>query len=108
MELMSNNILFKVHGGKYVHNQKVSIRPIEHHYEEDGEPEYIKYGCPLCESLSKSYPNEVMDDDEPFKRFSFPKGTPQCPCCGINIEWNYKGISELAKMFEHISGELSI
>ena len=61
MELMSSNILFKVHGGKYVHNQKVSIRPIEHHYEEDGEPEYIKYGCPLCVNLLESYPNKTMD-----------------------------------------------
>lgn len=105
MTLMSSNVLFEVHGGKYVHNQKVSLRPIEHHYEEDGEPENIKYSCQLCENLSKSYPNKEMDDDEQFKRFSFPKGTPQCPCCGINIEWNYKEIrySELAKAFE-ISG----
>lgn len=105
MALMSSNVLFKVHGGKYVHNQKVSLRPIEHHYEEDGEPENIKYSCQLCESLSKQYPNKVMDDDEQFKRFSFPKGTPQCPCCGINIEWNYKRTrySELAEAFE-VSG----
>ena len=34
------------------------------------------------------YPNKTMDNDEQFKRFSFPKGTLQCPCCGINIEWN--------------------
>lgn len=105
MTLMSSNVLFEVHGGKYVHNQKVSLRPIEHHYEEDGEPENIKYSCQLCENLSKSYPNKEMDDDEQFKRFSFPKGTPQCPCCGINIEWNYKRTrySELAEAFE-VSG----
>lgn len=105
MALMSSNVLFKVHGGKYVHNQKVSLRPIEHHYEEDGEPENIKYSCQLCENLSKQYPNKVMDDDEQFKKFSFPKGTPQCPCCGINIEWNYKRTrySELAEAFE-VSG----
>ena len=108
MALIKSDILFKVCGAKSVGKQKVKVKPVEHHYEEDGEQEYIKYGCPLCENLSKSYPNEVMDDDEQFKRFSFPKGTPQCPCCGINIEWNYKGISELAKAFEHISGELSI
>ena len=102
MALISSSVLFKVHGGKYVHNQKVSLRPIEHHYEKEGEPENIKYSCQLCENLSKSYPNKVMDDDEQFKKFSFSKGTPQCPCCGINIEWNYKGIrySELAKAFE--------
>ena len=105
MALMSSNVLFEVHGGKYVHNQKVSLRPIEHHYEEDGEPENIKYSCQLCENLSKLYPNKIMDDDEQFKKFSFSKGTPQCPCCGINIEWNYKRTrySELAEAFE-VSG----
>lgn len=33
MALMKSNVLFRVHGGKHVFEQKVSLRPIEHHYE---------------------------------------------------------------------------
>lgn len=94
MALMKSNVLFRVHGGKHVFEQKVSLRPIEHHYEKNGEPEYIKYGCQLCESLANSYPGKVMDDNEQFTNFSFAEGTPQCPCCGINIYWDYKKVSE--------------
>ena len=51
MALISSSVLFKVHGGKYVHNQKVSLRPMEHHYEKDGELENIKYSCQLWTDL---------------------------------------------------------
>ena len=74
--------------------QKVKLRPIERHYEKENESEKIKYSCQLCESLSREYPNKVLDEDNQFKNFSFPKGTPQCPCCGINIDWDYKKVIE--------------
>lgn len=51
----------------------VKIKPIAHHYEEPGEPEYIKYGCPVCESLGE--------------RFSITEGTRHCPSCGVNLLW---------------------
>ena len=35
-----------------------------------------------------------MGGDEQFMNFSFSEGTPQCPCCGINIDWDYKKVSE--------------
>lgn len=90
MALMKSDVMFKVDGAKFVYQQRVSLRPNEHHYENEGEPEYIKYSCQLCESLANNYPNKVMDKEEKFTRFSFPKGTKQCPCCGVYIDWNYR------------------
>lgn len=78
---------FKVSPARLVHQQRVGIESIAHHYENEGEPEYIKYSCPICEMISEKYVNEQDDENEQFKRFSFAKGTPQCPCCGINFEW---------------------
>lgn len=53
MALMKSGVMFKVCGAKTVGEQKVKVKPIEHRYEKDGEPEYIKYGCPLCEDLGR-------------------------------------------------------
>lgn len=89
MALIKSDVLFHVKGAKIVSKQKVSLRPVEHHYENKGEDKYIKYGCQLCEELAKAYPNKLMDKDEKFIRFSFPKGTKQCPVCGVYIDWNY-------------------
>lgn len=54
---------------------KVAIYPTEHHYEDVGEPEYVKYGCPICELLGA--------------RHSFPKSTQSCPICGVNLVWKH-------------------
>lgn len=88
-------MLFHVKGSKVVHKQKVTVRPIEHHYEQDGEPENIKYGCPLCESLGTAYrkfyshSSGLFDEDKQFVSFQIPKGTPNCPICGINLDWSF-------------------
>lgn len=94
MALIKSNVLFHVKGAKTVSKQRVSLRPVEHHYETEGEEEYIKYSCQLCESIAKGYPNKVMNEYEKFIQFSFPKGTKQCPCCGAYIDWNYKEIRQ--------------
>lgn len=97
MALIRANAMFKVFPAKVVHKQKVKLRPNEHHYENVGEEPYIKYSCQICEQLAKSveglslYSDDENDEDERFIRFSFPKGTKQCPCCGVNIDWDYKG-----------------
>lgn len=96
MALIRADAMFKIYGAKSVHKQKVKLRPNEHHYEEEGQEPYIKYSCQLCEQLAKEYnsvyshSNGLFDADERFIRFSFPKGTEQCPCCGVNIDWDYK------------------
>lgn len=33
MTLMKSDVLFEVHGGKRIFEQKVSLKPIEQHYE---------------------------------------------------------------------------
>ena len=92
MALIKSNVLFHIKGANKVSKQRVSLRPVEHHYETEGEEEYTKYSCQLCESIAKSYPNKLMDKDEQFIQFSLPKGIDRCPCCGVYINWNYKEI----------------
>ena len=65
---------------KYVHKNKTYIKPVEHHYEGPGEPPYIKYGCPICESLGH--------------RFSFPNKTSNCPICNVNLSWNEEELED--------------
>ena len=50
------------------------IVPLARHYEENGETPYIKYSCPICEAAGNHH-------------LSFPKGTPDCPFCGVHLEW---------------------
>lgn len=94
MALAKAEALFKVFPSKFVHNQKIKLRPNEHHYENEGEEPYIKYSCQLCEQIAdsvKTYYDDFEDDEGgKFVKFSFPKGTEQCPCCGVNIDWDYK------------------
>ena len=53
---------------------RTKIVPIERHYEEDGKTPYIKYSCPVCEAAGNHH-------------LSFPEGTPDCPFCGVHLEW---------------------
>lgn len=71
---------------EFIHKQRVGLKPVEHHYEKSGEKPYIKYGCPICEAIVRDFePDEA--DEGTFNRFSFAKGTPKCPCCGVNFAW---------------------
>lgn len=91
MALVRATAMFKVFPAKHVYKQKVKLRPNEHHYEEPGEEPYIKYSCQLCEQLANKVNGLSFDDEDgKFVRFSFPKGTEKCPCCGVNIDWDYK------------------
>lgn len=96
MALIRIDAMFKPFGAKTVHKQRVKLRPNEHHYEKEGEEPYIKYSCQICEQIAKTvkdipiYSDDEDDDGGRFINFSFPKGTKQCPCCGVNIDWNYK------------------
>lgn len=94
MALVRADAMFKIYPAKVVHKQRVALRPNEHHYEKEGEEPYIKYSCQLCEKLSEEVRDVSFEDeagnDTKFIRFSFAEGTPNCPCCGINIDWSYK------------------
>lgn len=93
MALIRADAMFKIFPAKVVYKQKVELRPNEHHYENKGEEPCIKYSCQICEQLSENIKGfHFGEDDEEIKfgRFSFPEGTEQCPCCGVNIDWEYK------------------
>ena len=94
MALVRADAMFKIYPAKVVHKQEVKLRPNEHHYENEGEEPYIKYTCQICEQLAEKIKGFHFDkeheEERKFIRFSFPKGTKQCPCCGINIDWDYK------------------
>lgn len=94
MALIRATAMFKPFPADHVHKQKVKLRPNEHHYENEGEEPRIKYTCRLCEQLVENLNGFLDDEDVKFSRFSFPEGTEQCPCCGINIDWDYKFIKE--------------
>ncbi len=92
MTLVRAEAKFKLYPAKHVYQQKVKLRPNEHYYEGEGEELYIKYTCQLCEQIAekvKGFPLYTDDEGGQFIKFSFPKGTKQCPCCNINIEWDY-------------------
>lgn len=94
MSLIGAEAMFKIFPAKVVHRQKVKLRPNEHYYENGKGEVSIKYSCQICDKLSKSmkdFYSKNYDKDEKFVEFSFPKGTEQCPCCGANIDWDYKG-----------------
>lgn len=86
MIYLTSDVMFEVYGSNHVYKQRVKLRPVIHHYE-DGDRKCIKYSCRLCENLSKAYPNKVAKEDNQFNSFSFEKGTEQCPCCGVYIDW---------------------
>lgn len=90
MALVRVEAMFKIYPAKVVCKQKVKLRPNEHHYEDDGEKPYIKYTCQICEQLAKNMKGFRFGEDGEFMRFSFSEGTKQCPCCGVNIDWDYK------------------
>lgn len=69
-----------------VYRQRIKFKPIECHYEDEGEPPYIKYDCPICHEASKNC-KDKFEGDKKFVRCSIPYGTLQCPICGVNLIW---------------------
>ncbi len=76
---------FKINFSNIVSKQKIKAKPVAYHYENQGEKPYIKYSCPIC---SQFYCICDSEQHIRFGQFSFPEGTKNCPCCGINLDWN--------------------
>ena len=62
----------------YVHRKHAKVNPIPHHYEEPGEKPYIKWHCPVCTMLGN-------------RKISIPEKIPDCPLCGVHLNWDRKG-----------------
>lgn len=82
--------VFELTTADKVYQQKAGVKPVKHYYNEDDEPPYVKYGCPICEELAKQF-NAVKEGDEEgrFARFSIHEGQKNCPCCGVNFVWDH-------------------
>ena len=66
---------FVFHKEKHVHNSKISVKPTTTFYEKD----YCKYSCPICDNVGCNH--------------QVTEGEPNCPICGINLEWEDKCLS---------------
>lgn len=58
---------------EFMYQRITHIHPVSHRYEKPGEKPYIKYGCPVCESLGN--------------RLGITPGTKNCPLCNVNLYW---------------------
>lgn len=90
MTIKNENVI--ITPARLCHEQRISLVPIAHHYEAPGEPKYIKYGCPICESVKteakKAVAKAQIDDpDLHFYSHQVMYGR-DCPICGIHLAWN--------------------
>lgn len=63
----------KVTDAKHAYQRITYVYPTVHHYEEPGETPYIKYGCPICETVGNQH--------------RIAKGETTCPLCNANLSW---------------------
>ena len=61
----------------YAYRKYAKVNPVPHHYEEPGEPPYVKWHCPVCAMLGN-------------RKTSIPKNIPDCPLCGVHLNWDRK------------------
>jgi len=52
----------------------VKVVPVARHYEDEGEPEYIKYTCPVCDSIGCKHQVLPYEDN--------------CSICKVNLDWS--------------------
>lgn len=59
---------------KKAYKRLVSVNPVAHHYEEDRQRPYIKFGCPVCEAVGN--------------RVQVTPGLGSCMLCGVSLNWD--------------------
>lgn len=62
-----------------IHDAKVAVKVIERHYEDVGNPPYIKYVCPVCEEAGLPHQLE--------------RGVKSCPICGVSLFWGMRRLN---------------
>ena len=87
MALVRATAMFRPFAGKYTYRQKVKLRPNVHYYNDN--PLCVKYTCQICEQLAKNLNGFLDNENKQFASFAIPYGIEQCPCCGINIDWDF-------------------
>ena len=90
MALVRATAMFKVYSAKNTADQKLKLRPNEYYYENPDGETCVKYTCQICEQIAKGTATFYKNEDEKFAPFQLTKGMEQCPCCGMNIEWDYR------------------
>lgn len=65
---------YNIYNSDKICKTKIKAIPIAHHYEENGENAYIKYSCPICNSLGVKHQVHPLEDN--------------CKICGINLDWS--------------------
>ena len=68
--------LFIFKNGNCVYKNRISVKPITHHYGKDEcGCEYYKYSCPICDIVGCNH--------------QITEGEHNCPICGINLDWEW-------------------
>lgn len=58
---------------QYAYQRIARVKAVAHHYEDEGEKPYIKYGCPVCELLGNKH--------------QVTAGASNCTQCNVNLMW---------------------
>lgn len=89
--LIKASAFFKIVPSKFGFKNKVKLRPTEHRYIGNNGKTYVEYSCQICQQLAETIIKLPLEDGGSDCSIPmFPKGTKRCPCCGVNIDWNYK------------------
>ena len=73
IDIQQTVITGNVKESKIVCHKTTAVKPIEHHYEDQGEEPYIKYSCPVCQALGNLH--------------QVTRGDKNCPLCNVNLCW---------------------
>lgn len=66
---------YNIYKSDKIYKTRIKAIPIAHHYEEkEKNIYYIKYSCPICESLEIKHQIHPWEDN--------------CKICGINLDWS--------------------
>lgn len=71
---MPNKITAYIRNMRFAHQKMTYVKPVAHHYEQPGEPEYIKYTCPICDLFGNKHQVHKSIDIN-------------CPLCHVNLIW---------------------
>lgn len=63
----------KVTQAQHAYQRITYVKPVPHYYGQDGDKPYIKFTCPVCDTLGNFH--QVTEGDK------------NCPQCSVNLTW---------------------